>query len=158
MPFNAFLSSLKTGHLYTFVTPKIKTPFHHHFILLGHTPDFMNFFFCNCTSQFAKRVRYVQFNGLPESTLVPLRCTSLNNLTDSDSCINCNDPIHHTRNELESIFNTSLRTPPIPVYGTLTDGDLQQIFIGTHASEKVVEWYKENIPDDIDKIKAHLRM
>ncbi len=156
MPFNAFISNLKTGYLYTFVSPKVHATIPHHFILLGHTDNYSSFFFNCCTSKFQKRLAYINLHGHPYSTLVPISPDSNNKLTNIDNCINCNSPIHHTKSELQSIFYNSTHIPPIPIKGRILDHQIQQLLIGTHDSDQVEEWIKDCIPKDIDLIKSHL--
>ena len=157
MAFQAFISSLKTGHLYKFISPKVHPTIPHFFILLGHTDNYDKFIFNCCTSKFDKRYAHLTRQGLPYSTLVPIgkdMRIALNFKLD-DTCMDCNTPTLHTKGELENIFNLC---SPIEVRGTLDDSHIQQILKGTHESEMVDEWMKDIVPKDIDNISPQLRV
>lgn len=156
MPFNSFISSLKTGYIYSFDSPK--TNGYHHFVLIGHNEDLSEFFFNSFTSKFSKKKSYIEKNGLSEKTLVPIPPSTNNNMTDPENCINCNSPICHTIDELKIIFNNSAKKIPIPIKGRIKDSDIQQILVGTHESDQVEFYIKQFVPKDIDLIKPSLKI
>lgn len=156
MPFQKFILSIKIGHLYTFISPKVSVTIPHHFLLLGHTDNYSDFIFNCCTSKFNKRVAHADKNGISYATIVPISPDSTNKLTMSETCIDCNTPIHHTKNELEIIFNSN--PPPIAILGTITESHINQVLIGTHLSDMVDEWMKDFIPKNIDSIPDNIKI
>jgi len=131
-----FIQSLKIGSIYWFINPNISSSEPHPHVCLGTEADECAFMLCG-TSQFEKKRRFFELNGLPFETLVRFQANVTNTIT-KDTYINCNEVQSHQINDLYN--NTSFKQR-----GSVSISELFQIKNGIEISELLEEEFKELI-------------
>ena len=146
IPFSVYSSTFSIGSIHKFKSPKIlNSPDAHCFILVGICPEAKNYIFHVFTSKLEKKIAFIKQRKLDYSTLVPVKPDGKNRMWHQDNCVNCNDPLPHTINELEGIYNSTGIEP----WGQIEDSHLEQVYIGTHKSPMVDGWIKDIVPKTI---------
>ena len=128
-----FIQSLKIGSIYWFINPKISSSEPHPHVCLGTKDDVCALMLCG-TSQFEKKKRFFELNGLPFETLVRFQANVTNTIT-KDTYINCNEVQSHQIIDLYN--NTSFKQR-----GSVSISELFQIKNGIEISELLEEEFK----------------
>lgn len=131
-----FIQSLKIGNIYWFINPKISSSESHPHVCLGTKDDTCAFMLCG-TSQFEKKKRFFELNGLPFETLVRFQANVTNTIT-KDTYINCNEVQSH---QIIDLYNNS----SFKQRGNVSHSELFQIKNGIEISELLEEEFKDLI-------------
>lgn len=135
-----FGKSIDVGKIYYFKSLKLVATNEPHYFIVIANPSYELLIFSCCTSQFDKRVRFIELNNLPESTLVCIKPNDTNELK-KDSYIDCNNYHEFTRDELIQKYENS----EIEFIGYLSDSKLEEIRQGIKDSPLIPDEIKEVI-------------
>jgi len=143
LPKEVFKSGLAAGNIYLIEKHKLKnTPLPHLFIVAGMNDDEVVLFSC-CTTQFEKRRRFIELNGLPLSTLVYIKPDNVNKL-NKPTYVDCNKLHPYTIDELHKLSNDD----NMSLIGYLNNGKIEEIKTGINDSPNVEGEYKDIINGD----------
>jgi len=131
-----FSQSFKVGNIYWFVDPQISSSEPHPHVCVGIRRGNGIFMLCG-TSQFEKKRRYFELNGLPFETLVRVQANITNTIT-KDTFVNCNEIQIHTIDTLYANSSFGLK-------GEVSENELFQIKNGIEISELLEEDLKKEI-------------
>lgn len=131
-----FANSFAIGNIYWFTNPQINSTEPHPHLCIGVKDKSIAFLICG-TSQFEKKKRHFELNGLPFETLVRLEPNS-NNRLYKNTYINCNEIQVHAVNDLFTTINFSF-------FGTVSDSELYQVRNGLEISDLLEQDTKDFI-------------
>ncbi|HPX04724.1 MAG TPA: hypothetical protein PLC17_02220 [Tenuifilaceae bacterium] len=136
----AFGQSICKGSIYYFKSNKlIETAEPHYFIVIANSPNDVVIFTC-CTSQFEKRVRFIEINNIPRTTLVWIKPNE-DNCLKKDSFVDCNSYFQYSKAELIQMYEME----QIKFVGYINDSEIEQIRQGLKDSPLVDVAIKEII-------------
>jgi hypothetical protein len=136
----SFVENLEEQNIYLFASPQISSELPHYFICIKRCDGGLLYMSC-CTSQYEKKVRFIESRSLPFETLVYIRPTNEVPF-NKETYINCNDVLLFSIEDLKNeVTNGELHFK-----GKISDNHYQQILKGIHASPLVEEEIKMLIP------------
>ena len=136
MTIEDFKQTLFIGNIYWFVNSKISSTDPHPHVCISSNKNGCVFMLCG-TSQFDKKKRYFELNGIPFETLVRIQANSTNTIT-KDTYINCNEVQSHTIDELYE--NNTFYSK-----GKVSESELYQIKNGIEISDLIEEDFKSEL-------------
>jgi len=137
-----FEKTLKPGKVYYYISQKTKTPKRRFYIIVT-VLDAGTIILCTTTTQIEKRIKYIEYNKHPSSTLVFIKTDEDNGLTE-ESVVDCNYYEHEDKESLKKIFTEK----GIEFKGNLKESKLEEIRKGLIDSPVV----EEEIKDVVKKI------
>ncbi len=137
LPINLFLSGIMPYKVYYFASAKLSTDIPHYFICLHRTENEVLILAC-CTSQVAKRQRFIALKDLPTTTLVWIKPTEENGL-QKDSYVDCNGIFEYSVSDFKSLYEHD----KIEYMGEISEEDFEEIIIGITDSPLIHENIKE---------------
>lgn len=140
-----FAKFIAEKKIYFFSCKKLGINNPHYFICLKRNNQDLLLLSC-CTSQFETVRKYIEYNKLPESTLVSISNRYEDNPFNRETYINCNDvKILHV-DDLKELYASQELT----FQGNINDFQYKQIITGIIDSPVVEEDIKEELPNISD--------
>jgi hypothetical protein len=136
-----FSQTITERDVYYFSTEKINTDDPHYFICIKKSDTDVLIFSCG-TTQWEKRLNYIQKKGLSTNTLVYIDPAKAGADFKKETYIDCNKYIPFTVDE----FDKHCRDKGIEYKGVLDEDYYEQILIGLHSSTEIEDAIKEILP------------
>lgn len=133
---NTFLTSIEIGKIYYFEYSRLSSDKPHYFILIALKSEEI-FIFSVCTTQFDKRIEFIEKRNIPKSTLVYIKSNDENGL-NKESLVDCNNCHLISKDEIKEKYENG----KIKFKGNISEGKLLEIYTGLLDSPLIEEEIK----------------
>ncbi len=130
---------MKVGAVYYFSAPGLIETFEPHYFIVLHISEADIITACYTTTKVEKRFKYIQFNGLPESTLVCILPDDQNGFKKA-SYVDCNTQIHQFP---VTFIKSKYNDAGIRLCGSISTESINQIIDGIIDSPVIEEEIKD---------------
>ncbi|MBA7579813.1 hypothetical protein ES708_21691 [subsurface metagenome] len=134
-----FKSTLKIGSIYYFKYEKLKDTKDSHPFIVIHKKNSDYIILGNTTTQIEKRIKALEINKFPESTLVFIKPDEKNKLK-KESVVDCNTNIWV---EDESNLKSIRQKKGMRIYGTVSKNIIEQLRQGIKDSPMITQEIKD---------------